>query len=61
MVMLTPHFRFLDIVNYIGPEISYDAWTKAYGRTSEKSYLPYEWFDTAGKVDYPGLPDYPTW
>jgi len=61
MFMLTSHFRFLDIVNYSGPGISYDAWTKAYECTREKSWLPYEWFDSADKLDNPGLLDYPAW
>jgi len=30
MFILTPGFRFLDIINYLGPGISYDKWTKAY-------------------------------
>ena len=61
MFILTPRFRFLDIVNYIGPGISYDNWTMAYGCTNEKSWLPYEWFDDPEKLNYPGLPDYPAW
>ena len=48
-------------MNYIGLGISYDAWTKAYERTGEKSWFPYEWFDSADKLDYPGLLDYPSW
>ena len=61
MFIQTLHLRFLDIVNYIGPGISYDAWTKAYGCGREKLWLPYEWFDSVDKLDYPGLPDYPAW
>ncbi|KAK3719348.1 hypothetical protein QZH41_000526 [Actinostola sp. cb2023] len=61
MFILMPGFRFLDIINYLGPGISYDKWTKAYECTLEKSWLPYEWFDSPEKHDFPGLPDYPAW
>lgn len=61
MFMLIPEFCFLDIINYLGPSTSYDNWVKAYGCTVEKSWFPYEWFDSPGKLDYPGLPDYPVW
>ena len=29
--MMTNGFIFLDIINYVGPGTSYDAWVKAYG------------------------------
>ena len=61
MFSLTPRFRFLDIINYVGPGTSYDVWTKAYGCNNEKSWLPYEWFDDPEKRNYPDLPDYPAW
>ena len=34
---------------------------KAYGCSAQKPWLPYEWFDTPEKLNYPGLPDYPAW
>ena len=46
MFLLTPGFRFLDIQNYLGPGTSYVKWVKAYGCTTEKSWFPYEWFDS---------------
>ncbi|XP_078356057.1 uncharacterized protein LOC144640871 [Oculina patagonica] len=58
MFLLTPSFRFLDIINYLGPGTSYEKWVKAYGSEAQKSWFPYEWFDTPEKLDYPGLPDY---
>ena len=61
MFMITPGFRFLDIINYLGPGTSYEKWTKAYECTVEKSWFPYEWFDGPEKLKYPGLPDYPAW
>ena len=61
MFMKTEHFRFLDIINYLGPGTSYEAWVKGYGCSAQKSWLPYEWLDTPEKLNYPGLPDYPAW
>ena len=61
MFMLNKNFRFLDIINYLGPGTSYEKWVKAYGCTLCKSWFPYEWFDSPDKLDFPGLPDYPTW
>lgn len=35
--VLTPGFRFLDIINYVGPRTSYEKWVKEYGCKAEKS------------------------
>ena len=61
MFLLTSGFRFLDIINYLGPGTSYEKWVKAYDCKTTKSWFPYEWFDKPEKLDYPGLPDYPHW
>ena len=61
MFLLTKDFRFLDIINYLGPGTSYDKWVKAYDCTANKSWFPYEWFDYPKKLDFPGLPDYLFW
>ena len=61
MFMHTQEFRFLDIINYVGPGTSYEKWVKAYGSEGEKSWFPYEWFDTPEKLDFPGLPEYAEW
>ena len=61
MFILTSGFRFLDIMNYLGPGTTYEKWVKAYDCKTVKSWLPYEWFDSLEKLDYPGLPDYPHW
>ena len=58
MFLLTWGFRFLDIINYLGPGTSYEKWVKAYECKTVKSCFPYEWFDTPEKLDYPGLPKY---
>ena len=50
MFINTPKFKFLDVLNYLGPGITY-----------EKSWLPYEWLDSPDKLDFPGLPPYMAW
>ena len=61
MFINTPKFKFLDVLNYLGPGITYDKWVKTYGATLAKSWLPYEWFDSPDKLDFPGLPPYMAW
>jgi len=61
LFFLTWGFRFLDIINYLGPGTSYDKWVKAYRCKTVKSWFPYEWFDTPEKLDFPGLPKYEDW
>ena len=61
MYILTKNSRFLDIINYLGPGTSYEKWVKAYECESEKSWFPYEWFDSIEKLDFKGLPDYEHW
>ena len=61
MYMKTPQFVFLDVINYLSPGITYDKWVKTYGAKQTKSWLPYERFDSAAKLDYKGLPPYRCW
>ena len=61
MFINTPKFKFLDVLNYLAPGITYDKWVKTYGATLPKSWLPYEWFDSPDKLDFPGLPPYLAW
>ena len=61
MFINTPKFKFLDVLNYLAPGITYDKWVKTYGATLTKSWLPYEWFDSPDKLDFPGLPPYMAW
>ena len=61
MFINTPKFKFLDVLNYLGPGITYEKWVKTYGATLAKSWLPYEWFDSLDKLDFPGLPPYMAW
>ena len=59
--ILTLGFCFLDIINYLGPSTSCKRWIKAYDCSAEKSWLPYECFDSPDKLDFPGLPGYCHW
>ena len=61
MFINTPKFKFLDVVNYLAPGITYDKWVKTYGATLTKSWLPYEWFDSPANLDFPGLPPCLAW
>lgn len=61
MFLTTQLFRFLDIINYVGPGVSYEAWTKAHGCQAKKSWFPYDWFDSPEKLDFPGLPEHKEW
>ena len=61
MYMSTPQFKFLDITNYLAQGITNDKWVKTYGAKQTKSWLPYEWFDSADKPDHKGLPPYWCW
>ena len=55
MFVITPEFKFLDVMNYLAPGTSYDEWVKAYGCKLTKSWFPYEWFDSPDKLTYPDL------
>ena len=61
MFMSTENFKILDIMNYSGPGTSYEKWVKTCGSTQTKSWLPYEWFTNADKLDYEGLPPHRCW
>ena len=54
----TEKLKFLDITSYLAPGYSYDQFLKAYECSARKSFLPYEWFDDADKLNYPHLPPY---
>ena len=60
MFIKTPRYNFLDIMNYMAGT-TYDKWVKTYGAKQTKSWLPYEWFDSPDKLDYPGIPSYWRW
>ena len=43
MFLTTPKFKFLDVKNYIGHGLSYDAWCNSMGYRQEKLIFPYAW------------------
>ena len=47
---------FLEICSYISPGTGHEKWVKTYGAKLSKLWFPYEWFKTAEKLDFPGLP-----
>ena len=55
MFILSKNFRFLDIINYLGPGTSYEKWVKAYECKTVKSWFPYDWFDTPENVIFVGV------
>ena len=61
MLINTPNYKFLDVINYVSPGTSYDKCVKTYGAQQTKSWLPHEWFDSPDKLDYKGLPPYRCW
>ena len=50
----TPKFEFLDVKNYSGPGISYDALCKPMGCRLQKLMFPYEWLDSYEKLSRVG-------
>ena len=58
MFLITPKFKFLDVKNYIGPGISYDAWCKSTDCRLQKLMFPYEWLDSYEKLSHVGPVSY---
>ena len=58
MLLTTSKFKFLDVKNYIGPGLSYDAWCKSVGGRLQKSMFPYEWLDGYEKLSHVGPVSY---
>ena len=52
MFLTTSKFKFLDVKNYIGPSISYDAWCKSMGCRLQKLMFPYKWLDSYEKLSH---------
>ena len=58
MFLTTTKFNFLDVKNYIGPGLSYDAWCKTMGCRLQKLMFPYEWLDSYEKLSHVGPVSY---
>ncbi len=54
--VLTDHFRFLDITNYLSPGISYANYLKAFDCSKSKFFFPYEYFTSLDILDEKTLP-----
>ena len=58
MFLTTSKFKFLDLKNYVGPGLSYDAWCSSMGCRLQKLMFPYEWLDSYEKLSHVGLFSY---
>ena len=58
MFLTASKFIFLDVKNYIGPGLSYDAWCKSMGCKLQKLMFPYEWLDSYKKLSHVGPVSY---
>ena len=56
MCLSTTNLKFLDIVNYLAPGVSYDKYLKAYGCELGKGHFPYEYMDDLQKLEDRVLP-----
>ncbi|KAJ8017821.1 Krueppel-related zinc finger protein 1 [Holothuria leucospilota] len=51
MSVKSKHLLFLDVVNFIAPGFSYDAFLKAYECSQSKGFFPYEWINFENLAD----------
>ncbi|MES9906421.1 MAG: hypothetical protein ABW168_27535 [Sedimenticola sp.] len=49
-------FKFLDMMNYLPPGVSYDNFLVTFNVPVRKSYFPYEYFDSMDRLDETSLP-----
>ena len=54
MFLTTSKFKFLDVKNYGGPGLSYDAWCKSMVCRLQKSMFPYDCLDSHEKLSHEG-------
>ena len=52
--LTTSKFKFLDVKNYIGPGLIYDAWCKPMVCRLQKLMFSYEWLDSYKKLSHVG-------
>ena len=50
--------KFLDIMKFLGGATSLDSFLKSYKASETKGFFPYEWFDSADKLDNEELTPY---
>jgi len=61
VVLIANGNKFIDVMNFIQQGVDYDNWLKLNNSAQQKSFFPYEWFDSYEKLNYPGLPEYEDW
>ena len=54
MFLTTSKFKFLDVINCVGPGLSLDMWYKSMGCKLQKLMFPYEWLDSYKKLSHVG-------
>ena len=54
----TSKFKTLDVKNYNGPGLSYDAWCKSLGCRLQMLMFPYEWLHSYEKLNHVGPVSY---
>ena len=52
MFLTFSKFKFLDVENYIGVCLKYDAWCKSMGCRLQKLVFPYKWLDRYKKLSH---------
>ena len=58
MFLTTSKFKFLDVKNYIGPGLNYDALCKSIGCGLQTLMFPYEWLHSYEKLSHVGPVSY---
>ena len=56
MCLYTDKLKFLDMVNFLAPGVSYAKYLTAYGCELRKGHFPYEYMDGIGKLEDRALP-----
>ena len=54
----TKTLKFLDMINYLAPGISYDKFLKSQNVAVTKSFFPYEYFDSLQRLNETEFPPY---
>ena len=56
--LTTCKFKFLDVLSYLAPGLSFDGWCKANNCAVQKLVFPYEWLDSYEKLSHIGPVQY---